>query len=96
MEFPAWRVEARKAAIAHELVHVFYPNANRFLAEGFAVYLQDEIGGNPAFPNFGRPLHALVLERLRGTLGEGAPSDVLQASIHCSSLPSTRSEHQVR
>jgi hypothetical protein len=70
MEFPTWRVEARKAAIAHELVHVFYPNANRFLAEGFAVYLQDKIGGNPAFPNFGRPLHALVLERLRGTLGE--------------------------
>ena len=70
MEFPVWRVEARKAAIAHELVHVFYPNANRFLAEGFAVHLQDKIGGNPAFPNFGRPLHALVLERLRGTLGE--------------------------
>jgi hypothetical protein len=75
MEFPTWRVEARKSAIAHELVHVFYPNANRFLAEGFAVYLQDEIGGNPAFPNFGRPLHALVLEHLRGTLGECTQGD---------------------
>lgn len=60
MEFPAWRVAARKAAIAHELVHVFFPNANRFLAEGLAVYLQSEIGGNPAFPNFGRPLHELA------------------------------------
>jgi hypothetical protein len=65
MEFPAWRVNARKAAIAHELVHVFFPNGNRFLAEGLAVYLQAEIGGNPAFPNFGRPLHELVREHLR-------------------------------
>jgi hypothetical protein len=65
MEFPAWRVSARKAAIAHELVHVFFPNGNRFLAEGLAVYVQAEIGGNPAFPNFGRPLHELVRELLR-------------------------------
>jgi len=60
MEFPAWRVAARKAAIAHELVHVFFPNGNRFLAEGLAVYLQAAIGGNQAFPNFGQPLHDLV------------------------------------
>src|SRR5262249_28826532 len=73
MEFPAWRVEARKAAIAHELVHVFYPNANRFLAEGFAVYWQAQIGGTPAFPNFGRPLHELVRERF--TMGEPVQSD---------------------
>ncbi len=62
MQFPAWRVAARTAAIAHELVHVFFPNGNRFLAEGLAVYLQAEIGGNPAFPNFGRPLHAQARE----------------------------------
>ncbi len=85
MEFPAWRVEARKAAIAHELVHVFYPNANRFLAEGFAVYLQAEIGGNPAFPNFGQPLHGLVRERLRGTLG-----DFLQAICEPRSVAARR------
>jgi hypothetical protein len=64
MEFPAWRVMVRKAAIAHELVHVFFPNANRFLAEGLAVYLQSEIGGNPAFPNFGRPLHEAARESM--------------------------------
>lgn len=68
MEFPAFRVAARKAAIAHELVHVFFPNANRLLAEGLAIYLQAEIGGNPAFPNFGKPLHGLVRERLREML----------------------------
>ena len=57
MEFPAWKTVAGEAAITHELVHVFFPNGNRLLAEGLAVYLQAKIGGNPAFPNFGRPLH---------------------------------------
>jgi hypothetical protein len=75
MEFPAWRVSARKAAIAHELVHVFFPNGNRFLAEGLAVYLQAEIGSNPAFPNFGRPLHELVRELLREMVPEFSPGD---------------------
>jgi hypothetical protein len=63
MEFPSWRVIARKAAILHELVHVFFPNGNRFLAEGLATYLQAAMGGNPAFPNFGKPLHENVRER---------------------------------
>jgi hypothetical protein len=72
MEFPARRVIARKAAIAHELAHIFFPNGNRFLAEGLAVYLQAEIGGNPAFPNFGTPLHELVRERLQGMVPEFA------------------------
>jgi len=63
MEFPTSRVVSRKAAILHELVHVFFPNGNRFLAEGFAVHLQAAIGNNPAFPNFAKPLHETVLER---------------------------------
>jgi hypothetical protein len=63
MEFPVRRVVSREAAIAHELVHVFFPNGNRFLAEGLAVYVQATIGGNPAFPNFGKPLHEYVRER---------------------------------
>jgi hypothetical protein len=65
MEFPDSRVMAGKAAITHELVHVFFPNANRFLAEGLAVHLQSAIGSNPAFPNFGRPLHALARDILQ-------------------------------
>lgn len=72
MEFPTWRVAQRKAAITHELVHVVYPNANRFLAEGLAVHLQAEIGSNPAFPNFGRPLHAVAREVVTELLAEGA------------------------
>jgi len=87
MEFPSWRVSTRKAAIAHELVHVFFPNGNRFLAEGLAVYLQAEIGSNPAFPNFGRPLHELTRELLREMLPEfsrGDPKSLEQ--VHLSEL----------
>jgi hypothetical protein len=60
MEFPAKRVVAGEAAIAHELVHVFFPNGNRFLAEGLAVYLHQCVGPNPCFPNYGMDLHKLV------------------------------------
>jgi hypothetical protein len=70
MEFPAWRVIAGQAAIAHELVHVYFPNGNRLLAEGLAIYLQAKIGGHRAFPNFGRPLHELVREVLREMVPE--------------------------
>lgn len=83
MEFPAWRVVAGKAAIAHELAHVFFPNSNRFLAEGLAVYLQFAIGGNSAFPNFGRPLHELA-------------SHLLQDIVSQSSLRGLNSLEQVR
>jgi hypothetical protein len=75
MQFPTWRVAARKAAIAHELVHVFLPNGNRLLAEGLAVYLQALIGGNPAFPNFGRPLHDLVRELVPKMVSAFRPGD---------------------
>jgi hypothetical protein len=75
MQFPTWRVGARKAAITHELVHVFLPNGNRLLAEGLAVYLQALINGNPAFPNFGRPLHDLVRELVPKMVPEFRPGD---------------------
>jgi len=65
MEFPARRVIARNAAILHELAHVYFPNGNRLLAEGVAIYLQDLIGGNPAFPNFGQPLHEVARTALQ-------------------------------
>jgi hypothetical protein len=68
MEFPAWKAIAGEAAVMHELVHVYFPNGNRFLAEGLAIYLQDKIGGNPTFPNFGRPLHDVARELLRAML----------------------------
>jgi hypothetical protein len=70
MEFPAWKAIAGEAAIAHELVHVYFPNGNRFLAEGLALFLQQKIGGNPAFPNFGRSLHDTVRELAREMVPE--------------------------
>ena len=30
------------------------------LAEGFGVYLQDEIGGNTGYPNFGKDVHKMM------------------------------------
>jgi hypothetical protein len=69
MEIPASRAASGQAAIMHELVHILLPNANRFLAEALAIYLQAAIGGNPAFPNFGRPLHDVARE----VLGELVP-----------------------
>ena len=72
MEFPAWRVAAGKAAILHELVHLYLPNGNRFLAEGLATYLQACLGGNSAFPNFGRPLHDVARDCLIEIAGESA------------------------
>jgi hypothetical protein len=60
MLFPAAEAIAGEAAIAHELTHVYFPNGNRMLAEGLAVYLQHKIGKNPAFPNFGLDLNQMV------------------------------------
>jgi hypothetical protein len=87
MEFPASRVAARRAAVAHELVHVLFPNANRFLAEGLAVYLQAQIGGNPAFPNFGRSLHDATRDRIEemASLFGSSVSDCLD-KIHLVAL----------
>ena len=64
MEMPLARVREKTSAVLHEIVHIYAPNRNRFLAEGLAVYLQDKMGGNPAFPNFGKNLQALARDRL--------------------------------
>jgi len=64
LEFPKDRVAAGMADMTHELTHVFFPNGNRLLAEGLAVYLQQKIGVNPAFPNFGKDLDQAVRDLL--------------------------------
>src|SRR5262245_17866939 len=56
MIFGAKRVNAGEAATVHEMIHVYAPNANRFLAEGLAVFGHDLLGGPPAYPNFGKSL----------------------------------------
>jgi len=56
MIFPSRGVANARTSTLHEVVHVYAPNQNRFLAEGLAVYLHQKLGGPVAFPNFGRPL----------------------------------------
>jgi hypothetical protein len=68
MEFPAFRVASGEASVLHELVHVYFPNANRMLAEGLAVHLQQQIGANLAYPNFGEDLHRLARSGLEADL----------------------------
>jgi hypothetical protein len=60
MQFPSYEAALDQSAIDHELTHVFFPNGNRLLAEGLAVYVQTLINSNPAFPNYGQPLDTLV------------------------------------
>ncbi len=57
MIFRAPTVRRAASAIIHEVTHVTAPNANRFLAEGLAVYAQKKLRGQAAYPNFGRDLH---------------------------------------
>lgn len=65
MEMPLHRVRGNNGALLHEIVHIYAPNDNRFLAEGIAVYLQERMGANPGFPNFrGENFRVLTRERL--------------------------------
>ena len=77
MEFPAHRVVVGEAAIAHELVHVLFPNGNRMLAEGLAVYLQQKLFPKlPVYPNYAEPLEEVV-QNFLGTTFPGSPSGAL-------------------
>lgn len=70
---PAWRGQRGSMvhpdtnimgrATLHELVHIYAPNGNRFLAEGLAVYGQMKLGP-PAFPDYGRGVDTLARPRL--------------------------------
>jgi hypothetical protein len=61
MIFGTKRVNAGEAATVHEMIHVYAPNANRFLAEGLAVYGHDLLSGPPAYPNFGKSLDEIAV-----------------------------------
>src|SRR5262245_28129499 len=66
LEMPARRVGDSTSALLHEIVHIYAPHGNRFLAEGLAVYLHAKLAGNPAFPNFGEDLRRLAARDLPG------------------------------
>jgi hypothetical protein len=66
IEMPLRTVRDNTSALLHEIVHVYAPNGNRFLAEGLAVYLHTKLAGNPAFPNFGEELRRGAARALPG------------------------------
>jgi len=51
---PLPRVRENTGGLLHEIVHIYAPHDNRFLAEGLAVYLHATLAGNPAFPQLRR------------------------------------------
>ena len=66
IEMPLRGAREHTGALLHEIVHIYAPNDNRFLAEGLAVYLHTTLAGNPAFPNFGEDLRRLAVRGLPG------------------------------
>ena len=76
LEMPLRRVRENTGALLHEIVHIYAPNTNRFLAEGLAVYLHTKLAGNPAFPNFGEDLRRLAVRGLSGVGSLDALNDV--------------------
>lgn len=64
MEMPLRRIREHTGALLHEIVHIYAPHNNRFLAEGLAVYLHTKLAGNPAFPDFGAGLRRLSVSGL--------------------------------
>jgi hypothetical protein len=61
MKFAASRVKDKHAAVLHELTHVHAPNQARYLAEGFAVYLEETIGNNDTYPTAGQSSECAML-----------------------------------
>ncbi len=66
IEMPLRRTREHSGALLHEIVHIYAPHNNRFLAEGLTVYLHAALAGNPAFPNFGEDLGHLAVQGLSG------------------------------
>lgn len=64
MEMPLRHVRDNTTSLLHEIVHIYAPNNNRFLAEGLAVYLHAKLAGNSAFPNFGEELNRAAARSL--------------------------------
>jgi hypothetical protein len=76
LEMPLHRARENTGALLHEIVHIYAPNTNRFLAGGLAVYLHAKLAGNSAFPNFGGDLRRLAVRGLAGVESLGALNGV--------------------
>ncbi len=80
---PLRRARDSTGALLHEIVHIYAPNNNRFLAEGLAVYLHAKLAGNPAFPNFG-----MILCKSGSAAASGTISSSRQALVQAELTPS--------
>jgi hypothetical protein len=69
MKFAALRAKDGTASILHELTHVHAPNQVRYLAEGYAVYLEEMIGNIDAYPTFGRSIESQMRAISTSALG---------------------------
>ena len=76
LEMPLRGVRNNTGALLHEIVHIYAPHNNRFLAEGLAVYLHTKLAANPAFPNFGEDLWRLAVRSLSGVKSLQTLNDV--------------------
>lgn len=70
-EFRARPVSVRQAPVVMQLMGLYAPNHNRFLAKGLAIYAQEVLGDHPAPPSYGRDLHET--SRLILKTADGAP-----------------------
>jgi len=64
MLFRTRPTKAGRTAVTHEVVHVFAPNGNRFLAEGLAVYAHEHLGGRQAYPLYHHELDGAAKQYL--------------------------------
>jgi len=64
MEMPLRHLRDHTWPLLHEMVHIYAPHDNRFLAEGLAVYLHTRLAANRAFPNFDEELHRAAARNL--------------------------------
>ena len=66
IEMPLRTVRNNTSALLHEIVHIYAPIDNRFLAEGLPVFVHAQLAGNPTFPNFGEDLRRMAARGLSG------------------------------
>jgi len=87
MKFAASRANEGTASILHELTHVHAPNQVRFLAEGYAVYLEEMIGNIDAYPTFG--------DSIEGQMRTISTSALSSVSLSAFDLVTTKRNHML-
>lgn len=67
------RTDVPKGPYLHELVHIIaWDWRDLWIREGLAVFVNDELGGYPTYPNYGEPIDAAAAHTLSDSDGERA------------------------